>query len=479
MDLKQEGRQLALALVNIDDVVLARELSGSGINLLSFAGRSVVGTAVVGAGMATRAALLGAQVATKSALAVAGAAKGRIPGAGVAERLVYEMDQSLGRGGEAASAVASQGVALGKTDGRPPAEPIFGDAWLGKRLRPGATASSVLVDSAIDLTRLAALPLTLGTTTLANALASPAGHQVTRSFWDAVSAIVDTVAAGSSNDGSRTDRSERRAALLMVGMTPLTTSVQDILDPGMTRASAGDGRQPAPCSRRLGRIEASAGPKRRRTAHAVAPVLALEDTNGDGSSRVATIGKAIVEDSGALSRLAVAYTTLVAGLVTSSLQSADAHAMSARSRHGCAATTPPRHFGGRPVKPGFGQAGDARLRRRELSGVGQGAGDARRGVLRSKADARRGFVPSQPSSRVTPSSATACARSVATRRWREWACSAPRCAIASRRLPLWERSSTPKAIETLASRRWCRNSRVRDMCGSVKRATTRPSGWRP
>src|SRR5687768_12425600 len=152
MDLKHEGRQLALALVNIDDVVLVRELSGSGTNLLSLAGRSVVGTAVIGAGMATRVALLGAQVATKSALAVAGAAKGRIPGAGIAEQMVYELDQSLGRGGETASALASQGVALGKTDGRPPAEPIFGEAWLGKRLRPGATTGTVLVDSALDLT---------------------------------------------------------------------------------------------------------------------------------------------------------------------------------------------------------------------------------------------------------------------------------------------------------------------------------------
>jgi hypothetical protein len=295
------------------------------MNLLAFAGRSAVGTAVVGAGIATRAALLGAQVATKSALAVAAAAKGTIPGARAAEQMMCELDQSLGRGGEAASALAAQGVALGKADGRPPAEPIFGEAWLGKRLKPGATASTVLVDSAIDLTRLAALPLTVGTSTLANALASPAGQQVTRSFWNAVSAIVDTVAARSSGEGTRMERSERRATLLMVGVTPLVTTVQDILDlgEGLTRASAGDGYQlRRALSTALARIETSAGESKAAPHTPERLFSALEQTNGDGTTRVATIGRAIVEDRGALSRFAMEYTTLVAGLVTTSLTSA-------------------------------------------------------------------------------------------------------------------------------------------------------------
>lgn len=323
MDLKREGRQLALALVNVDDLVLAQELSGNSINFLSFASRSLVGTAVAGAGMASRAAVLGAQFATKSALAVAGAAKGRIPGAGIAEQLAYDLDQRVGHGGESASFIASQGIALGKSDGKPPTEPIFGDAWLGKRLKPGATPTTVLVESVIDLTRLAALPLTLGTTTIANALASPTGHQVTRSFWDAVSIIVDTVVSRSGSGGTRTDRSERRATLLMVGITPLMTTVQDIVDfgEGLTRASAGDGRQlRAVLTTALERIAASAGASDsagRTPSHVFS---ALEETNGDGA-RFAALGKAIVEDSGALSRLAVAYTTLVAGLLTSSLQS--------------------------------------------------------------------------------------------------------------------------------------------------------------
>lgn len=51
-------------------------------------------------------------------------------------------------------------------------------------------------------------------------------------------------------------------------------------------------------------------------------VAALGDTSGDMSSRVTAIGKAIVEDRGALSRLAVAYTTMIAGLLTASVQSA-------------------------------------------------------------------------------------------------------------------------------------------------------------
>jgi len=323
MDLKREGRQIALALVNVDDLVLAQELSGNSISFLSFAGRSLVGTAVAGAGMVTRAAVLGAQFATKSALAVAGAAKGRIPGAGIAEQLVYDLDQRVGHGGESASFIASQGIALGKSDGKPPTEPIFGDAWLGKRLKPGATPTTVLVESVIDLTRLAALPLTLGTTTIANALASPTGHQVTRSFWDAVSMIVDTVVSRSGSGGTRTDRSERRATLLMVGITPLMTTVQDIVDfgEGLTRASAGDGRQlRALLTTALERIDASPGASDSTGRTPSRVFSALEESNAEGS-RFAALGKAIVEDRGALSRLAVAYTTLVAGLLTSSLQS--------------------------------------------------------------------------------------------------------------------------------------------------------------
>jgi hypothetical protein len=209
MDIQREGRQLALAFVNVDDIVFVRVLSSNGISLLSFAGRSLVGSAVVGAGLATRAAVLGAQVATKSALAVASAAKGRIPGAGVAEQMVYELDRNVSRSGEAASFVASQGVAVAQRAAKPPAEPIFGDPWLGKRLKPGSTPNQVLMDSALDLTRLAAMPLTLGTSAVVNALASPAGQPVMQSFWDALSAIVDSVGRRSSaREVTTADRSD-------------------------------------------------------------------------------------------------------------------------------------------------------------------------------------------------------------------------------------------------------------------------------
>lgn len=325
MDLKREGRQIALALVNIDDVVLARELSGSGLDLLSFAGRSLVGTAVVGAGMATRAAMLGAQVATRSALAMVTVAKGRIPGADVAEKMVSDLEQSIGRSGETASAVASRGVAIGKTDGRPPSEPIFGEAWLGKRLKPGSTASSVLVDSALDLARLAALPLTVGTATLADALASPAGQQVMRSFWDAVASIAGTVSSAAAGGGTTTERVEQRAMLLMVGMTPLVMAAQDVVDFGeaLTRASAGDGDMlRSVLSAAVERIDASTD-RQDAAGHTPSRLFAaLGETNGDGLSRVEAIGKAIVEDRGTLSRLALAYTTMIAGLMTTSVQSA-------------------------------------------------------------------------------------------------------------------------------------------------------------
>jgi hypothetical protein len=325
MDLQREGRQIALAFVTVDDIVLARELSASGMHLLSFAGRSLVGTAVVGAGMATRAAMLGAQVATKSALAVATAATGRIPGAAAARHIVHDLDQSVGRSGEGASFVASQGVAVAKPDHRPPAEPIFGEPWLGKRLRPGATSNSVLVDSAFDLTRLAAAPFMVGTTTLANALTSPAGEQVTRSFWDALSAIVDSVSRRQSRaEASTADRSERRAVLLLLGMTPLVAAAQDVFEFGeaLSRASAGDGRLlRSALTKALDRIASDSVPT--SGSHTPSRLFsALDETQGDEATRLAGIGRAMVEDSGTLSKLAVAYAAMIGGLVTSSLQTA-------------------------------------------------------------------------------------------------------------------------------------------------------------
>ncbi len=326
MDLQREGRQLALAFVNLDDVVFARELSANGMNLLSFAGRSLVGTAVVGAGVATRAAVLGAQVATKSALAVASAAKGRIPGGAIAEQVVYELDRNVALGGEAASFVASQGVAVARPRPKPPAEPIFGDPWLGKRLKPGATPNTVLMDSALDLTRLAAMPLTLGTSALVNALASPAGQPVMQSFWDALSTIVDSVGRRSSaKEVTTADRSERRAVLVMIGIGTLMAAAQDMVEFGeaLTRASAGDGaRLRAALTKAIERIETTKGasPAARHTPSHL--LDALDGKHATETSRVATLGRALVEDGASLSRLAVAYSSLLAGLVTGALQSA-------------------------------------------------------------------------------------------------------------------------------------------------------------
>ncbi len=326
MDLQREGRQLALAFVNVDDIVFARELSANGINLLSFAGRSLVGSAVVGAGVATRAAVLGAQVATKSALAVASAAKGRIPGAGVAEQMAYELDRNVGLGGEAASFVASQGVAVARPDPKPPAEPIFGDPWLGKRLKPGSTPNTVLMDSAVDLTRLAAMPLAFGTSTLVNALASPAGQQVTQSFWEALSSIVDSFGRRSSaNDVTTADRSERRAVLVMIGVGTLMTAAQDIVELGeaLSRASAGDGAKlRAVLTKAIERIATAKDTPASTAKHTPSRLLSALDEKHEGeTSRVTTIGRAIIEDSGSLSRLAVAYSSLLAGLISSALQS--------------------------------------------------------------------------------------------------------------------------------------------------------------
>jgi hypothetical protein len=218
--------------------------------------------------------------------------------------------------------VASQGVEIAKPDGRPPAEPIFGEAWLDKRLKPGATPTSVLVESALDLTRLAAMPLTFGTARLTSALATPMGQQVTRSFWDALFSLVDSFGPRSSREGaSSADRSERRAVLLAVALAPLTVFAGDMVEltEGLSRASAGDAaRLRAILTTILARLDASSA-----TAHTPARLLAaLDDTRQSEAARMAAIGRAMVEDSAALSRLAVAYATQVGTLVTNSMQSA-------------------------------------------------------------------------------------------------------------------------------------------------------------
>jgi hypothetical protein len=210
----------------------------------------------------------------------------------------------------------------------PPAEPIFGDPWLGKRLKPGSTPNTVLMDSALDVTRLAAMPLTLGASTLVNALTTPAGQQVTQTFWDALSSIVDSVGRrASTKDVSKADRSERRAVLVMVGLGTLLAAAQDMVELGeaLSRASAGDGAQlRTVLTRAIGRVEAAKGTTAAAASkHTPARLLhALEEKHDGETTRVTSLGRAILEDSVALSRLAVAYSTLVTSLITSSLQSA-------------------------------------------------------------------------------------------------------------------------------------------------------------
>ena len=324
MDLQQQGRQLALSFVNIDDLVLARELSASGIHLLSFAGRSLVGSAVVGAGVATRAAMFGAQVATKSALAVANAAAGRVPGGEAARQVARELDRSVGRSGEGASFVASQGVVVAKPDRRPPAEPIFGEPWLAKRLPPGATSGTVLVDSAFELARLVVSPLVTGTTLLTGALSSSAGEQATRSFWDALSSIVDSVSRPAKAGPSAADRSDRRALLLLLGLAPLVAAAQDSVEfsEALARASAGDSHKlKVALTTALDRIasEGDAGAARHTPARLLA---ALDERQGGEVSRLTAIGRAMIEDGGTLSKVALAYVSVLGGLLTTSLQSA-------------------------------------------------------------------------------------------------------------------------------------------------------------
>ena len=72
----------------------------------------------------------------------------------------------------------------------------------------------------------------MGSATVAHALASPSGQQVMRSFWQTVSSIGDAASGRRADGGTKTDRTERSAMLLMVGMTPFMTAAQDVVDFG-------------------------------------------------------------------------------------------------------------------------------------------------------------------------------------------------------------------------------------------------------
>jgi hypothetical protein len=322
MSLEQKSREVALSFVNLDDVVFARELSGNGMTLLALVGRSLVGTAAIGGGLAARGAFFGAQVATKSAMAATAAARGVVPGAETAEQAMYELDRRIGMSAERASVIASRGVAIGKANDQPPTDPIVGDPWLGKRLDPGATWNSVLVDSAVDLSRLAALPLTLTTATMERAMTSEAGQRVGRKVWDSVSSLLDST-AGTSTGSEPAGRSDTRAMLLTIGATPLWLALQDAIDlgDGLSRAALGDTRRlRTVLAGLIERVEASDADG---SASVPARLMAeLDKRDSIDLSGLLAIGTAAVEDTASLARLAGSYSTLLAKVVGDSMRSA-------------------------------------------------------------------------------------------------------------------------------------------------------------
>ena len=348
MTLEQKGREIALAFINLDDIVLARELSGSGLSLLAQAGRSVVGTAVVGGGLATRAAVFGAQLATKSAMAATAAARGIVPGADTAEQMAWELDQRIGGTGQTASAIASRGVQIGKADPGPPTDPILGEVWLGKRLEPGSTWNTVLADSAFDLTRLAAFPITVGVRTVEYAMGSPLGQQVTRSFWESLTSMTD-MARRASGDTELADRSEKRAMLIALAAVPMWLAMQDAagLSEGVSRAALGDGRKLRSALHAvLERLEAAAevhasdgesavvknirARARNAVEHRPARLLAALDACDSGDPMQAmSIAVATVEDSASLAKLSTLYSDLLSDLSLKSTQAAMSGALDA------------------------------------------------------------------------------------------------------------------------------------------------------
>jgi hypothetical protein len=322
MSIEQKSREIALSFINLDDVVVTRELSGSGMSMLAIMSRSVVGTAVAGGGLAARAALFGAQVAAKSAMATTAAAKGLVPGADAAEQAMYELDRRLGTGAERASFVASRGVEIGKADEKPPTDPILGDPWLGKRLDPGATWNTVLADSVGDLSQLAMLPLTLTTAAMERAMESAAGQRVGKKVWDSMSSLIDAT-SNASTAGEAAERADARAMLMTIGATPLWLAFQDGIDlcEGLSRAALGDVRRLRDVL--TGIVERLEASDAQAAENAPARLLAaLDARNATELSGMLAIGTALVEDSARLAKLSGIYSMLLAKLVDGSVRSA-------------------------------------------------------------------------------------------------------------------------------------------------------------
>jgi hypothetical protein len=322
MTIEQKSREIALSFINLDDVVVTRELSGNGMSILAMMGRSVVGTAVTGGGLAARAALFGVQVVAKSAMATTAAAKGLVPGADAAERAMYDLDRRLGASAERASFIASRGVEIGKADEKPPTDPILGDPWLGKRLDPDATWNTVLADSAADLSQLAMLPLTLTMAATERAMGSATGQRVGKKVWDSMSSLIDAT-SGASAAGEAAERADARAILLTIGATPLWLAFQDGIDlcEGLSRAALGDVRRfRAVLTQLVERLEASDADA---TENAPAKLLAaLDEHDATEPSSFFAISAALVEDGPKLAKLAGIYSMLLAKLVDGSMRSA-------------------------------------------------------------------------------------------------------------------------------------------------------------
>lgn len=329
------AKKVAQTLVGLDDIVLFREIADKGMQQATDAGRSMVGAALVGGGLAARTATLGVQLGTKSAKAATDAVKGMVPGADVAGRVVDDMDRRIGESGQKASRLAAHGAGIGRSGGMP-TNPLTGETWLEKSLGEGEGWNTLLADSTVDLARFFAMPLTLGVGAGEAAAATPAGREFTRYSWNAMSSAVDML-AGTRGEGSE-DRAEARAAMLALGLAPLACATRDLVDvsEGMTRLAFGDGRKLRDAlSGVVERLdlgdEASAGDQRtdddlgliralrerskKASQHTPERVLAAGEAAGDGlMAQYSRHASALVEDGNNLSSLALVYTELMTRL---------------------------------------------------------------------------------------------------------------------------------------------------------------------
>ncbi len=174
----QDVQKLAQTFLTLDDLVFGQELVSESLSQVELAGRSAVGSVVVGSNVAARTFQIGMQAGAKATKVAAMSVEGLVPGAGTVRAFADRLDHGATEAAEEASRLAAYGVELSRGGERhPPANPVTGGPWLAKSAPREMTLGALAAETATGpLARIAALPFLLGADGVRAAAATRAGE---------------------------------------------------------------------------------------------------------------------------------------------------------------------------------------------------------------------------------------------------------------------------------------------------------------